>query len=112
MELLSFFNHGAKCLLCKIVLHSFIEIGNQSKRNPNKLWVDQGREFYSSSMQKCSMLSFSLDYNDILMYLTHNEGKPVVAERFIKTLKSKICKKMTAAHSKSYLRYLNKLVDK
>ena len=53
-----------------------------------------------------------LDDNDILMYLTHNEGKSVVAERFIKTLKGKMCKKMTAAHSKSYLSYLNKLVDK
>ena len=34
-----------------------------------------------------------LDDNDILMYLTHNKGKSVVAERFIKTSKSKICKK-------------------
>ena len=34
------------------------------------------------------------------MYLTHNEGKSVVAERFIRTLKSK-----------SYLSYLNKLMD-
>ena len=29
-----------------------------------------------------------LDNNDILMYLTHNEGKLVIAERFIKTLRS------------------------
>ena len=28
--------------------------------------------------------------NDILMYSTHNEGKSVVAERFLKTLKGKI----------------------
>ena len=34
-----------------------------------KLWVDEGREFYSSLMQKCS------DGNDILMYSTYNEGK-------------------------------------
>ena len=45
------------------------------------------------------------------MYLTHNEGKSVVAERFIRTLKGKIYKKMTANDSKSYLGYLNKLVD-
>ena len=49
--------------------------------------------------------------NDILMYSTHNEGKSVITERFIKTLKSKIYKKMTADDSKSYLPYLNKLVD-
>ena len=29
-----------------------------------------------------------LDNNDILMYLTHNEGKLVITERFIKTLRS------------------------
>ena len=31
--------------------------------------------------------------NYILMYLTPNEGKSVIAERFIKTLKAKIYKK-------------------
>ena len=34
--------------------------------------------------------------NDIEIYLKHNEGKPVVAERFIKTLKNKINKHMTS----------------
>ena len=52
-----------------------------------------------------------LDNNDILMYSTNNGGKSVIAERFIKTLKSKIYKKMTASDSKSYLPHLNKLVD-
>ena len=45
------------------------------------------------------------------MYSTHNEGKSVTVERFIKKLKSKIYKKMTANDSKSYLPYLNKLLD-
>ena len=49
--------------------------------------------------------------NDILMYLTHNEGKSVVAEKFIKKLKDKIYKTMTANDSNSYLNYLNKLID-
>ena len=53
-------------------------------------------------MQKC------LDNNDILIYSTHNEGEQVIAERFIKTLKVKIYKKMTDNDSKSYLPYLNK----
>ena len=34
-----------------------------------------------------------LDNNDILMYSTHNEGKLVIDERFIKTLTGKIYKK-------------------
>ena len=40
-----------------------------------------------------------------------NEGKSVIAEMFIKTLKAKIHKKMTANDGKTYLSYLNKLVD-
>ena len=52
-----------------------------------------------------------LDNNDILIYSTHNEGKSVISGRFIKTLKAKIYKKITVNDSKSYLPYLNKLVD-
>ena len=52
-----------------------------------------------------------LDNNDFLMYSTYNEGKSVVAKRFIKTLKAKLYTKTTASDSKSYLSYLNKLVD-
>ena len=52
-----------------------------------------------------------LDNIDILMYFVHNEGKSVIAERCIKTLKAKIYKKTTTANnSKSYLPYLNKLL--
>ena len=52
-----------------------------------------------------------LENNDILMYSPHNEGKSVIADKFIKTLTFIIYKKMTANNSKSYLPYLNKLVD-
>ena len=45
------------------------------------------------------------------MYSTHNKGKSVITEKFIKTLKAKIYKKMTANGSKSYLLYLNKVED-
>ena len=41
------------------------------------------------------------------MYSTHNEGKFVVAERFIRTLKNKIYKHMTSI---SKNRYVDKLV--
>ena len=37
-----------------------------------------------------------LEKNSIKMYSTHNEGKSVVAQRFIRTLKNKICKDMTS----------------
>ena len=45
------------------------------------------------------------------MYSKHNERKSEIAESFIKKLKAKVYKKMTANDSKSYLSYLNKLVD-
>ena len=63
----------------KTVINDFIEIVNESNRKPNKLWVDQGRQFYNKLMQEW------LDNNDILLYSTHNEGTSVIAERFIKT---------------------------
>ena len=38
----------------------------------------------------------SLQDNDTEIYLTNNEGKFVVSERFIRTLKNKIYKHMTS----------------
>ena len=71
----------------KAVLNTIIEIVNESNHKPNKLWVDQGRDFYNKPKQEW------LDNNDILMYSTHSEGKSVIADRFMKTLKAKIYKK-------------------
>ena len=46
---------------CKTILNAFIEIVNESNHKPNKLWIDQGREFYNKLRQEW------LDNNDILM---------------------------------------------
>ena len=61
----------------------------ESNKKPNKIWVDKGREFYNNFFKKW------LKDNDIEMYWTHNEGKSVVAEKFVRTLKTKIYKYMT-----------------
>ena len=45
------------------------------------------------------------------MYLTHNEGKPVVAERYITTLKNKIHKHMTAVSKNVYFNVLDDKID-
>ena len=45
------------------------------------------------------------------MYSAHNEGKSVVAERFIRTLKNKIYKHMTAISKNVYFNVLNDIVD-
>ena len=45
------------------------------------------------------------------MYSTYNEGKSVVAQRFIKTLKNKIYKHMTAISKNVYFDVLDDIVD-
>ena len=62
----------------------------------NKIWVDQGSEFYNRVFKKW------LSDNDIIMYSTYNEGKSVVAGRFIRTLKNKFYKHMTATAKNLY----------
>ena len=49
--------------------------------------------------------------NDIEMYLIHNKGKPVVAGRFIRTLKSKIYKCMTSISKNVYIDKLDDIVN-
>ena len=66
------------------------EAESKGRRKPNKIWVDQGSEFYNNSFKDF------LKINIIKMHSTYNEGKSVVAERIIRTLKSKIFKHMTA----------------
>ena len=53
-----------------------------------------------------------LETNDIEMYTTNNEGKSVVAEIFIKTLKSKIYKYMRWISKNVYIDKLDNIVNK
>ena len=46
------------------------------------------------------------------MYSTYNEGRSAVAERFIRTLKNKIFKHMTATQQNIYVDVLDDIVDK
>ena len=46
------------------------------------------------------------------MYSAYNEGKSVVAERFIRTLKNKIFKHMTAVSKNVYFDVLDNIIDK
>ena len=45
------------------------------------------------------------------MYSTHNEGKLVVAERFIRTLKNEICKHMKAVSKNVYFDKLDDMIN-
>ena len=76
------------------IVNAFQSNLNSLKRKPNKILVDKGSEFYESSMKSW------LKKNDIEVCSTHNEGKSVVAERFIRTLNSKIYKYMSSISKK------------
>ena len=66
----------------------------------------QGSEFYNQFFKDL------LKINNIEMYSTFNEGKSVVAERFIRNLKNKIYKHMTAISKNVYFDVLDDIVDK
>ena len=102
MQLISKFNKGFRYLLCVIdnfskyawlvplkdkkgtsIVNAFREILKESDRKPNKILVDKGSEFCNNSSKKW------VKDNNIEMYSIHNEGKSVVAKRFIRTLKTK-----------------------
>ena len=87
------------------IVNAFKKIISQ-KRKPNKKWVDQGSIFYNQSFKDF------LKINNIEMYSTFNEGKSVVAERFIRTLKNKIYRHMTAISKNVYFNVLDDIVDK
>ena len=53
-----------------------------------------------------------LEKNDIEMYSTHNKGKSLVAERFIRTIRNKIYKYMTAISKNVYIDKLDDIVHK
>ena len=101
MQSLSKYNKGIKYLLFAIdlfskyvwviplkdkkgtsIVNAFQKIISK-ERKPNKIWVDQGSEFDNKSFKDF------LKINNIEMYSTFNEGKFVVAERFIRTLKTR-----------------------
>ena len=101
MQLISKFNKGIRFLFCVIVIFSiyawvvslkhkkgltianaFQKILNSLKREPSKIWVDKGSEFYNRPMKSW------LKENDIELYLTYNDGKSIVLQRFFRTLKT------------------------
>ena len=124
MQSLSRYNIGIRYLLCAIdlfskyawvipikdekgasIVNAFKKIISEG-RKPNKIWVDQGSEFYNKPFTDF------LKTTSIEMYSAFNEGKSVVAERFIKTLKNKIYKHMTAISKSVYVYVLDDIVNK
>ena len=88
------------------IVNAFKKIVSKGQRKPNKIWFDQVSEFYNK------LFTDFLKINDIEMYSTFNEGKSVVAERFIRTLKNEFFKHMTTILKNVYIDVLNDIVNK
>ena len=125
MHLINKFNKGIRFLLCVIdifskyawviplkdkkgttITNAFQNILNKSKRKSNKIWIDKGSEFYNISIKSW------LQDNNIEMYSTQHEGKSVVSERLVRTLKTKIYKYMTSIPKNVYIDKLDEIVNK
>ena len=125
IQLISKFNKGIRFLLCVIFIFSkytwviplkdekgititnaFQQMLEVSNCNPKKIWVDKCSEFYNRSRKSW------LEKNAIEMYSTYNDGKSVVAGRFISTLKNKIYKYMTSISKNVYIDKLDDTVNK
>ena len=85
--------------------NAFQKILDQSNRNPNKIWVDKDSEFWNSTMKSW------LQDDGIEVHSTHNVGKSVVAERFIRTVENKIYKYMTSILKNEYINRLDDIVN-
>ena len=88
------------------ITNAFQKFLDESKRKPNKIWVNKGSEFYNRSMKSW------LQDNNIEIHSIHNEGISVVAERCIGTLKTKIYIYMISISKNVYIDKLDDIVNK
>ena len=89
MQSLSIYNKGIKYLLCVIDLFSKYAWVVPIKDKKGTSIVNAFKKILSDSKNQIKYGKEFLKINNIEMYSTCNEGKSVVAERFIRTLKIK-----------------------
>ena len=70
------------------------------------MWIDKGSQLYNRSIKSW------LQDSSIEIYSTQNEGKSVVAERFIRPLKKKSYEYITAISKNDYIDKLDGRVNK
>ena len=87
------------------IVDAFQKILDKSELKLNKIWVDKWSELYNNYFKKW------LQDNDIEKYLIYDEGKYVVAERFSRTLKTKIYKYMTSVSKNVCIKKLDDIVN-
>ena len=103
------------------VANAFKDVMKKSNRKPNKLWVDQGKEFYNQHMYSLRDTNgdklFKFKDKDILekdengeyknqIYSVFNASKNPVIERFNRTLLNKLSKQQTINGNQKWLHIL------
>ena len=74
-------------------------------RKPNKIWADQGKEFYNKDFKQL------LSKHNIEMYSTYSELKAVFVERFNRTLQDKLKGPMFINNDANWLNILDDIID-
>ena len=85
---------------------AFISIVEDSKRTPEKLWVDKGVEFYNSVFKKW------MATKKVVMYSTFGESKSVIVERFNRTLKTWMWRRFTEENTRRSIDMLPSLLKR
>ena len=125
IQLISKFNSWFRFLLCVInifsqyawviplkdkesttITNAFQKILDESNRKTTKVWVDKGTNFIINQPNHGYRNNFKK------MYPTNNDGKSVVAERFIRSLKNKIYKYINSISKNAYVDKSDDRVDK
>jgi hypothetical protein len=88
------------------VLEAFENVMDQSKRIPQKIWVDQGTEFYNKKMDAL------LKKLNITRYSTYSPQKSVMVERFNRTLKTWMWKLFTEHQTHNWINLLRYLMNR
>ena len=108
MQAFTKFNRGVKYLLAVIDISKYgwlIPLKDKTgksvfkERKPEKMWVDKGKDFYNKYVKDL-----------IKLYLTENEEKSSMVERWIRTMKEKMWKYFSANSTNVYIDVLSDLV--
>ena len=121
MQAFSKFNRGVRYLLTVIDVYSkygyllplrdktgksvadaFKKIFKKSKRKPEKLWTDKGREFYIKHVKELG----------VELYSTENEEKSSAAERWNRMMKEKMFKYFSENNTNKYIDVLDDFVER
>ena len=118
------YNKGLQSLLCVIdsfckyewvislkdkkiitIARAFQKVLNEFGGKPNKILVDKGRKSYNRSIKS------RFKENGTKIYSRHNEGKTVVCETLIRTLKNKTYKYVILISKNVYINRLSNIVN-